>query len=390
VEPDRNNFAPRIGVAWRAAERLILRAGYSIDYDTSLYNSLAPQLALQPPFAVGQTGIARNGQALTLTNGFPALQRDAVANDFAVARNLPLSYAQIWVVQVQNELPGGFALVTSYTGTKGTDLQMLRAPNRTLTGLLLPKVAPFLWETNEGSSILHAGSVAVEKRLASGLSFNASYMFSRAIDDVPALGDDTQVAQNDRALNRDRGLSAFDQRHRLAVTYAYELPFGRGGRWLNGSAIGNQLLGGWSFTGTINYASGFPLSPHILGAFADVEAGGYGALRPDVTGQPVQLSQPTVDRFFNTGAFRAPPADRYGDAGRNIIFGPWMFSFNAGLAKSFTIAERHRLEFQAQVTNLLNTPQFTQIDTNLNSLSYGQITGVGPMRMIQLEIRYSF
>jgi hypothetical protein len=127
-----------------------------------------------------------------------------------------------------------------------------------------------------------------------------------------------------------------------------------------------------------------------VGASADVEAGGYGALRPDVTGQPVQLSQPSVDQFFNTGAFGAPPAGRYGDAGRNIIFGPWIFSFNAGLAKSFTIAERHNLLFQARFTNLLNTPQFVQVDTNLNSLSYGQITGVGQMRTIELGVQYSF
>jgi hypothetical protein len=390
VSPDRNNFAPRIGVAWRAAERLILRAGYSIDYDTSLYNPLAPQLALQPPFAFGQTGMASNGQPLTLTNGFPALQPDAVTNDFAVTRNLPSSYAQIWVLQIQNELPHGFTLVTSYTGTSGTELQMLRAPNRSATGLLLPNVAPFLWQTNEGSSILHAGSVGVNKRLAQGFSFSASYMFSRSIDDAPALGDDTQVAQDDHALKVERGLSAFDQRHRVAINYACELPFGHGNRWFNRSAIGNQLLGGWSLTGAIKYTSGFPLSPHVVGTSADVDAGGYGALRPDVTGEPVRLSQGSVDRFFNTGAFTAPPPGQYGNAGRNIITGPWSFTFDAGLAKSFTIAEHHRLEFHAQVSNLLNTPQFIQVDTNLNSLSYGQITGVGAMRTIQLGVRYSF
>lgn len=390
VAPDRNNLAPRIGVAWRAADRVIVRAGYSIDYDTSLYNSLGAQLALQPPFAVGQTGIASSGQLLTLTNGFPALQADAVSNDFAVARHLPLSYAHIWVVQVQNELPQGFTLMTSYTGASGADLQMFRAPNRTPTGLLLANVAPFLWQTNEGSSILHAGSMALEKRLAEGLSFGASYMFSRAIDNAPALGDETQVAQNDRALERDRGLSAFDQRHRLAVNYAYELPFGRGRRWLNGSAFENQLLGDWSLMGNLQYASGFPLTPHVVGSSADVETGGYGALRPDVTGEPVQLSQATVDRFFNTGAFTVPPDGRYGTAGRNIISGPWVFSFDAGVTKSFTVADRHNLRFRAQATNLLNKKQFAQVDTNLNSLSYGQITNVGAMRTIQIGIQYSF
>jgi trimeric autotransporter adhesin len=390
VESDRNDFAPRFGVAWRPAGHLIVRAGYSIDYDTGQYNSLATELALQPPFAVGQTAIASRGQWLTLTNGFPTLQAGAVANNFAVARHLPLSYAQIWVVQVQNELPCGFTLMTSYMGTSGTDLQMLRAPNRSATGLLLPKVAPFLWQANEGSSVLHAGSVALEKRLASGLSFNASYVFSRSIDNTPALGDETQVAQDDRALERDRSLSAFDQRHRASMSYAYEPPFGHGRRWLNTSGIGNQLLGGWFLTGVINYASGFPFTPHVLGAFGDVETGGFGALRPDLTGEPVHLSQTTTDRFFNTGAFIAPPVGEYGDAGRNIITGPSIFTFAAGLAKLFTISDRHSLRFRVEATNLLNTPQFTQIDTNLNSFSYGQITGVGAMRSIQFGVQYSF
>jgi TonB-dependent receptor-like protein/carboxypeptidase family protein len=389
VAPDRNNFVPRLGIAWRAAEQLILRAGYSISYDPSAYNSLATRLALQPPFAVEQIGIAGGGQALTLENGFPALKADTVANDFAVSRNLPLGYAQVWVLEIQNELPGGVVLVTSYTGSKGSHLQMFRAPNRTPTGLLLPSVAPFLWQTGEGSSILHAGSLRVQKSLIYGLSFGASYMFSRSIDNDPGLGDETSVAQDDRYLNRERALSAFDQRHRLRINFQYELPFGRGERWLNKSEIGNQLLGGWSFTGDINYASGFPLTPHVVGV-ADVATGAYGALRPDLTKETVQLSRPTVERFFDTRAFIAPPAGHYGDAGRNIIGGPRVFTFDAAVTKSFTIAELHSLQFQAQASNVLNRPQLAQVDTNLNSLSYGQIIGVGPMRTIQLGLRYSF
>jgi trimeric autotransporter adhesin len=390
VAPDRLNLAPRLGIAWRAAERLILRAGYSISYDPSLYESIATRLAVQPPFAVEQTGIATRVLGLTLENGFPALTSNTVSNDFAAPRNLPLGYAQIWVFEIQNDLPRGWAVTTSYTGTKGSHLQMLRAPNRTATGLLLPSVAPFLWQTDEGSSILHAGSVHVQKRLAEGLSVGASYMFSRSIDDDPTSGDEMPVAQDDRNLSRERGLSAFDQRHRLRVDYQYELPFGRGRRWLKGSAVANHLLGDWSFSGSINYTSGLPLTPHVIGSFTDVEAGGYGALRPDLTGQPVQLSHPTVDRFFNTAAFTAPPPGRYGNAGRNIIIGPRIFTFDASVTKSFTIAERQSLQFRAQTSNVLNTPQFAQVDTNLNSLSYGQITGAGPMRMIQLGLRYSF
>jgi trimeric autotransporter adhesin len=390
VAPDRTNFAPRLGVAWRAAERLILRAGYSISYDPSVYESIATRLAAQPPFAVEQTEIATAAQTLTLENGFPPLANNAISNDFATPRNLPLGYAKVGVFEAQNELPGGWVVTTSYTGTKGSHLQMLRAPNRTATGLLLPNVAPFLWQTDYGSSILHAGSVRLQKRLASGLSLGASYMFSRSIDNDPTLGDETPVAQEDRNLARERGLSAFDQRHRLLVDYHYQLPFGRRRRWLKGSAVANHLLGDWSFGGNINYSSGFPLTPHVIGSFTDVEAGGYGALRADLTGQPVQLPHQTVARFFNTAAFTLPPPGQYGNSGRNIIVGPHIFTFDVSATKSFTIAERHRLQFRAQASNVLNTPRFAQVDTNLNSLSYGQITGVGPMRMIQMGLQYSF
>ena len=264
---------------------------------------------------------------------------------------------------------------------------MLRAPNRTATGLLLPDVAPFLWDTAEGSSILHAGSLRVEKRLDHGLSVDASYMFSRSIDDVPALADDTPVAQDELNLKAERSLSAFDQRHRLTVDYAYELPFGRG---MGTSSVGNRVFGDWSLTGTIRYGSGYPLTPHVLGDFTDVNRGGYGALRPDVTGRPVELPQPTVERFFNTSAFKLPPPESYGNAGRNSIIGPAIFTMDAAVQKSFQLREGHTLQFRAQASNLLNTPEFTQIDTNLRSLSYGQITGVGSMRVIQLMLRYGF
>jgi hypothetical protein len=390
VAPDRNNFAPRVGIAWRAAEGLIVRSGYSINYDPSPYYSLATRLALQPPFAVEQTGIAGHSQAISLENGFPGLKTATIANSFATSSKLPLGYAQVWVLELQKQLPGGVALATSYTGSKGSHLQMFRAPNRTATGLLLPNVAPFLWQADEGSSILHAGSVRLQKSFAGGLSFGVSYMFSRSIDNDPGLGDDTPVAQDDRNLARDRGVSAFDQRHRLRIDYQYELPFGRGARWLNKPGIQNQLFGAWSIVGTASFSSGLPLSPHVVGAFSDAEAGGYGALRPDVTGQAVQLSHPTTERFFNTSAFIAPTAGLYGNAGRNIIIGPKISTLDITVMKLFTIGERHSLQFHAQVSNLLNTPQFMQVDTNLNSFSYGQITNVGRMRAVQLGLQYAF
>src|SRR6266702_4403521 len=383
VSPDTNNVAPRIGIAWRAAERLVVRVGYSISYDPSVYNMLATRLAFQAPFAVENSGIANFGKPLTLQNGFHAVQADTVTNSFAVRRSLPLGYAQVWVLELENELPAGLVLVTSYTGTKGAHLALLRAPNRSATGLLLPEVAPFLLQTGEGSSMLNAASVRVQKALAHGLSFGATYMLSRSVDNDPALGDDIPVAQDDSTFYRDRGLSAFDQRHRLTIDYQYVLPFGRGRPWLSESAVGDKVLGGWSVTGALRYASGSPFTPHVVGDYADDASGGYGALRPDLTGEAIQLTNPTVDHFFNVNAFRAPSAGQYGNAGRNTITGPHTFTCDASVTKSFVVAQQHSLEFQAQITNLLNTPEYTHIDSNVNSPTYGQITNVGNMRAIR-------
>jgi hypothetical protein len=391
VRPDRNNIAPRLGLAWRAPGALIVRAGYAIHYDATQYGSLAQRLAYEPPFAVAQTNLSgpvpTPVPTLTLENGFPAPLPAAITNDFAVPREFPLGYAQVWVLEVERELPRGFTMAVAYTGTKGTHLARLRAPNRTATGLLLPDVAPFLWEETEGSSVLHAGSVRLRKRLSGGLSFALSYMFSRSIDDVPSLGGD-RVPQDETNIAAERALSNFDQRHRFTAEYTYQLPLAKGKQGSDPSGA-SRLFGDWVVSGALQAASGTPFTPYVVGDFNEVNQGGFSALRADLTGQPIGLPDPGVSLFFNPGAFDQPLGP-FGNAGRNIIRGPGRVVLNGSLQKSFQFAEGRVLLLRIQTFNVLNTPQFTAIDTNLNSLSFGQIVGVGPMRTIQFSIRYQF
>src|SRR5437868_2435979 len=176
LEPDRNNFAPRIGIAWKATKKTVVRGGYGINYNTGQYSTIVQNLAFQPPFAFTETNVSSSSLPLTLQNGFPP-PTAAVTNNFAVDKNYKLGYVQIWNLDIQKELTPSLLLNVGYNGAKGTALDIQRAPNRLPDGQLrIPDVQPFILETSQGDSILHAGSVRVRKRLRRGMSAQGTYV----------------------------------------------------------------------------------------------------------------------------------------------------------------------------------------------------------------------
>ncbi|HEU5336230.1 MAG TPA: TonB-dependent receptor [Terriglobales bacterium] len=391
VRPDRNNFAPRLGLAWKALANTVVRAGYGINYNPSAYSDIAQQLAFQPPFSLASTNIASATLPLTLENGFPAPPPRTITNTYAVNPDYRLGYVQIWNLDVQRELAPTLLLNVDYTGTKGTGLDIVEAPNRTATGLLLPGVQPFLWETSAGDSGAHAGSLRVRKRLQNGISIGGTYTFSKSIDNASSIaGGPTVVAQNAFDLAAERGLSSFDQRHSFTADYLWELPFGANQHFLVQRGVLRDLFGDWQWSGDWSIESGMPFTARVLGSFADVNRGTNGTLRADLTGQPISLGNPTVGEWFNTAAFAAPLAGQYGDAGRNTITGPPTILFDMALTKVVPMGEARMLELRAQATNVFNTPQFTVVDTTVNSPSFGRVTAAGKMRQMELTLRYRF
>jgi hypothetical protein len=113
-------------------------------------------------------------------------------------------------------------------------------------------------------------------------------------------------------------------------------------------------------------------------------------LRASTTGQPFTVSDPTVQEWFNTAAFTLPATGQFGDAGRNIIIGPTTLVFNMSMSKSFQMKDNMGFEVRADASNIFNTPQFTSIDTTVNSPTYGQVIGVGTQRSMILSARYRF
>ncbi len=391
VNPDRNNFAPRVGIAWKPMAKTVVRAGYGINYNTGAYGSIVQNLAFQPPFTFTETNIGTFSSPLLLQNAFPALP-NTVTNNYAVDRNFRLGYVQMWNLNIQRELSRTLVLQADYTGSKGTHLDMLRAPNRLPNGgLRIPGVQAFLFEDSIADSIMHSGSIRVNKRMSHGLGLGASYTFSKSIDNASSIGGSgSVVAQNDLDLAAERGLSSFDQPHRLSVNYTYELPFGENRHFLATNNLASHILGDWQWMGTFTFASGLPYTARVLNAVSDVASGVNGTLRANLTGQPIALSNPTLGEWFNTAAFTIPAAGQYGDAGRNTIRGPHTLAFNMSLSKNIQLGDVRGLELRVQANNVFNMPQYSGIDTVVNSPTFGQVISVGSMRKLTLFARFHF
>lgn len=389
VQPFHGGFAPRVGIAWRPKAGTVVRTGYGINYNASVYQTIAQQLAGQPPFAVTNT-VLGSSPANPLETVLATSQPAATANTYGVDPNYRLGSVQIWNLDVQRDLTRTIQAGIGYTGTKGSNLDMLRAPNRGPNGLLIAGVAPFIWESSEGDSTLHALTVRLRKRLTKGVAVGGSYTLSRSIDDASSIGGGVgTVAQNDRDLEAERGLSSFDQRHRFSGDFTYELPFGANKTWLT-SGRAASVFGDWQFNGTVQLASGTPFTARVLGNIQDVARGTNGTLRANYDGAPIAIGDPTALLFFNTAAFSIPAPGTFGNAGRNTIIGPGTSVLNLGLTRNFTWGQTRGLSIQVLASNLLNDVQFASIDTNVNSPTFGRVTAVRPMRRVQILTRFRF
>ncbi len=418
VRPDRNNLAPRIGFAWKPLSKTVVRGGYGINYNTGAYQTIAQQLAFQPPFSTTQTNIQAATGALTLANGFPTAASNELTNSFAVNPNYRLGYVQIRNLDIQQEIRPTLLLNIDYSGTKGTDLDILEAPNRMAAGLLIPNVQAFTYENSLADLEANAGSVRLRKRLASGFSIGGIYTFSKSIDNASSIGSGAtsvvsraglggggtgaggagptassgaaSVAQNPLDLAAERGLSSFNQTQRLTADYLWELPFGHDKRWLTGNGPLRAIFGDWQWSGDWTIASGLPFTPRILGSAEEVNRGTNGTLRPDVVpGESIRVVNPSIGEWFNTAAF-ALPAGPYGDARRNSIIGPGSILFDMAFTKVVPLKESRMLEIRAQATNVFNTPNYTSIDSVLGSPTFGRVTAVGGMRQITMTARFRF
>jgi len=396
IDGDPKNFSPRAGIAWRPTQKrhIVLRAGYSIFYNGSAYGELPGHLASQPPFAQSQSILASLDYALRLATGFTSANSKLINNSFAVDRYYKDGYAQTWNIGIEQNLSKTWALEIGYMGTKGTRLDVERAPNRALPGSpltaesrrLIDNAVGFTYETSDGNSIFHAGQARLTRKLSKGVSIQGLYTFSKSIDDASVLGGGAAVvAQNYNNLRAERGLSTFDQRQSFNLAFTAQSPVGKNVRLASPSLTG--ILRSWIVSGNIAAMSGLPYTARVLGSLSDSGgSGNFGASRADATG----LSVSGGSGFFNQAAFAPPALGAFGDAGRDTIPGPARFSVNLSLTRSFHATERNHIEIRIEGTNLTNTATYSNFGTVLNALNYGLPTAALPMRTFKATLRYKF
>jgi len=389
VNEDYNNVAPRIGIAWRTAG-MVVRTGFGTSFNNGSYSAIARQLTAQPPFAVTSTSIGTEFAPLTFGDPFASVEEDTTTNNFGVDRGYQLGVIHTWNVDVDRGLPGGWQVGVGYTGTKGQHLDLVRAPNRGPDGLRIEGVQPFLWQTSDGRSILHSGTVRLRRRQTQGISGNLSYTLARSMDDASSIGGGgQQVAQDDQNLGAEWGLSSFDRRHQLNGSLSFELPFGANRPWLYRGGVWAALLSDWSIAASYSAQSGTPLTARVVGAASDVARGTNGSLRADYTGAPVSIGDPTLLQYFNTTAFAVPIPGTFGSAGRNTIIGPAQQQLDATLSRDLRFGPQG-VSIQLRANNVLNSVYFGAIDTTVNSPTFGQVVSFRPRRSVQLNLRFRF
>jgi hypothetical protein len=431
IPTDRAAFAPRVGLAWdvRGDGKWLVTAAYGIFYDPyytgeggPLQDPIsAPPYLQTPQVSVPNFGDPFNGQN-PFNGGFAQPMTLLVLNP-----HLRLPYAQDWNLNVERALGNNWLLEVGYIGTKGTKLPRFIEANPavylpgestqdnadqrrlysgcTVTGSTACTYSSVGEIAGISDSSYNALQVSLKKRFAGGFSMLASYTLSKTLDDVSSfnitgsasqsVAGENDLPQNPFDVKSEWGRSMFDARHRLVVSYQWDLPwFKHPDNWYG------HILGNWQVNGITTLMSNTPFTiydssnPSLQGSAPEIS--GFFSSRPNIVGNPNTGACPggTAVRspqcWFNTGAFQHAATGQFGDVGRNTMKGPAFQQWDFSAIKTIPIREAMSLQFRGEIFNIFNNVNFALPNNDINSPGFGQIQAAQPGRIVQLALKLQF
>ncbi len=385
---DANNFGPRLGVAWNPGDSLVLRGAYGVYYEVNVLEANSG-LYFNPPyfdlrlFFPSPVALPRLEDPFTGSGFSPPASVNAIQPDFRTG------YSQHWNAGVERALPGRIVARATYMGLSGTKLLRRRNLNQPFPGegdidarRPIPGFANIALFESGASSTYHSGVFTLERRLHAGTGFRAAYTWAKSIDDTSAFlasAGDQSFPQNSHDLRAERGLSNFDQRHRLVLSLQCSIP---GRHW---------LASGWRAFAIATFASGRPATPQIAEDRSNTgNTGGiFGADRPHLVGDPRPADR-TPERYFDPAAFELAPPLSFGNAGRNILQGPGTSSLDVAIVRAVRLADDATAELRVEAFNLANRPNFGLPERTFGLPTFGRILAAGQARQLQLGVRLTF
>jgi hypothetical protein len=399
LDTQKHNFSPRLGLAYRIGEKTVVRAAYGLFYFNEVGAGGSTRLFINNPFAAQY--------AVSCSSTAPCLSTSTGIPNTLSASNLPTVVyqpttnltpnVQQWNFTLERQLTSSFVVRGAYVGTRGTHLNLNLDENVAVPGpgsvparRPYPSVASISsWEPR-GPSSYHGLQLSAEKRMSAGVSLLAAYTYSRSLDEGAggnsSSGESRINIQNPRNLSADYGLSNFNYSHRFTLSALYALPFGRGRRYLNHAGrFTDAMAGGWQISSIVTAQSGAPFSVSL--ATPTANTGTF--TRPNrVCDGNLPSSKQTLNAFYDISCFVAPPPFTFGNAGRNILIGPGLGTWDLGADKDFALTERFGLQFRSEFFNLLNRANFGLPNGSIGSPSAGTITSViTNARQIQFALR---
>jgi Carboxypeptidase regulatory-like domain len=437
--PDRNNFGPRIGLAWQpfGSTKTVIRGGFGTYYD-QMVGELYFQKSFNPPFFTLSSGNLQDnfsqvlgalstppqqgglplGTGLLIQNVFasPLLSSALFPTMNPVIVNLQDSKVFQWSMDVQREMGSSWLLDVGYVGTRGLHLPYEWDPNQPDDSVyatdpaqcnptcprLFPNFIGQSYTDSSGKSIYHSLQVKVERHYTNGLAVIGAYTYSKTLDTNStyfSTNGNANFPQDSYNRAAEKGLADFDHRQRLSIAYIYDLPFGTRIAHSQSHAL-NFLIEGWQLSGIAMAQSG---APYTVTAGSNPSHNPNGDDRPNVvSGQPFYPAHQTVNHWANVSAFSTPAQYTYGNAARDLLIGPGEEDWDFSVIRKFRLSESAQLEFRAEMFNIFNEANFTLPNGNMNDTNFGVIGntvqpiagqasgGPGDPREIQFALRLTW